>query len=332
MDVYIDLDNLYSYACKGGSEHFLTCNELLRKNFNIHFTFSKEALGQSKKKVRDAIMTLLKSLTRNRGTRTTDWESLFPARPFSDSFYETLTQEQLMSMYWLSDDQAQSMEHQGCLLISSVGNELNTLLQLFIDHESLPTKQYPTRQMKDWSVLRNNSLPCTDIIVIDPFFFAQSDMLYERNSYKVLEELACHVKNKAIKIVIFTNGQNRAETGGYIDVPIPLIQRQIKERIKEKCGAEPFVTIVKLPMKEEHDRTIITNYKMFVSGDSFKYFDQDGNNTTHGRWLSVSSHAHDIALQLSMDVLKDLQSLADRQKSGLMNIIGDKKSNFIDFS
>lgn len=332
MDVYIDLDNLYSYACKGGSEHFLACNELLRKNFNIHFTFPKEALEQSKKKVRDSIMTLLKSLTRNRGTRTTDWGSLFPSRPLSDTFYESLTQEQLMSMYWLSDDQAKAMERQGCLLISSVGNELNTLLQLFIDDESQPSKPYSIRQMTDWSVIGNNSLPCTDIIVIDPFFFAQSDMLYERNSYKVLEELACHVNNRPIKIVIFTNGQNRAESGGYVDIPIPLIQRQIKERIKDKCGVEPFVTIVKLPTREEHDRTIITNYKTFISGDSFKYFDNAGNNTSRGRWLHVNSLAHDSILQQTNDYLKDLQTLTDSLRTGLMNIIGDKKSNFINFS
>lgn len=332
MDIYIDLDNLYSYACKGGSEHFLACNELLRKNFNIHFTFPKEALEQSKKKVRDSIMVLMKSLTRNRVKRKTEWGSVFPARPLSDSFYKSLSKEQLMSLYWLSDDSTKSMEQHGCLLFSSVGNELKTLLQLFIEDESVPSWQYPMRKMKDWSVIGKNTTPCTDIIVIDPFFFAQSDVLYEHNSYRVLEEVACQVNNKPINIVIFTNNQNKAEDGSYVNIPIPLIQRQIKERIKEKCGVEPFLTIVKLPMKEEHDRTIITNYKTFISGDSFKYFDGAGNNISRGRWFYVNSLAYENILEQADEYIADLKAIADDLEKGLMSIVGDKKSNFINFS
>lgn len=332
MDIYVDLDNFYSYACKGGSEHFTACNEMLKQNFNIHFTFSQEMLQNCKKKLRIAVMPLLKSFTRNRGKNKTIWASPFPGHPLSDDFYDSLSKEQLMSLYWLSDNKVKDYEQDGCLLISSLGDELKSLLQLFIEDKANPTKKYPIREMNDWSVIRNNTSPCTDIVIIDPFLFAQSDFLYDRNAFKVISEVALRVKGRPLNIVIFTNAQYKVENRGYVDIPIPSIQRRLKEVINEQCGAEPNITIVKLPKKEEHDRTIITNYKVFISGDSFKYFDDNGQNVSNGRWFDVCSLAHNENRELVINYLKDLQEIVNSQKTGLMNIVGDKKSSFLSFS
>lgn len=334
MNIYVDLDNLSSYASKGGSEHFAACNEMLRKNFNIHFTFSKTTLENCKKKIREPIMKLMRTLTRARGSESDKltWESNFPMCPITEDFYDNLNWEQLMSLYWLSDKSATDVQKHGLLMIASVGEELKSLLQLFIDNEALPTKKFPLREMKDWGLLRQHSMPCTDIIIIDPYFFAQSDYLYERNSYQVIAELSHHACGKPLNIVIFTNPQYRLENNGYVDVPFPSILRNLKTLISDICGNEPNITIVKLPKKEEHDRTIITNYKMFVSGDSFTFFDNDGNNTSHARWFDVNSLAHKHIHEQVTRYLKELQCITDTQEAGLMGIVGDKVSNFLTFS
>lgn len=97
--------------------------------------------------------------------------------------------------------------------------------------------------------------------------------------------------------------------------------------LKNKIFTEPNITFVVLPGQEQHDRTIFTNYKMFTSGDSFKYF-KDGANVslcTHGEWMYISS-LHDIDNhQNSKDFISDLQAVIDKVKGGLMTIIGDKK-------
>lgn len=96
-------------------------------------------------------------------------------------------------------------------------------------------------------------------------------------------------------------------------------------------GVTPNLTFVKLPESKEHDRTIITNYKMFDSGDSFKYFNEKNENTSHGRWFHVHTHGDKSTRDQAVAYLQDLQELIDDLKSGLSSIIGDKKSNFLKF-
>ena len=116
-------------------------------------------------------------------------------------------------------------------------------------------------------------------------------------------------------------------------VPFTTIKRKLKEKLKENIGAEPNITFVVLPGQEQHDRTIFTNYKMFTSGDSFKYF-KDGANVslcTHGEWMYISS-LHDVDNhQNGKDFISDLQTVIDKVKGGLMSIIGDRKSFFLHF-
>ncbi|MBP3737770.1 MAG: hypothetical protein J6I72_01800 [Muribaculaceae bacterium] len=335
MNIYIDFDNLSSYASKGGSDSFAACNEMLRKNFNIYFTFPKTSLETCKKKVRETIMPLIKSLTRERGKSTNkpEWDSAFPGHNLSKNFYEGLTSEQLMSIYWLNDENAKAMQEHGNLLFAPVGDELKSLLQLFIEGRAYPIKKYPIRKMTDWSIIGCNASPCTDIIIIDPYLFAQSDLLYDLNAYKVISEVAKRVKGQPLNIVIFTNYKYNAESDNNSDIPITTIQRRLKEIIKEQCGAEPNITIVTMPNKEEHDRTIITNYKVFVSGDSFKYFNDKGKNVSRGRWFDVCSLAHKENQEIVTDYLKDLQEIIKiQEEKGVKNIWGDEQSNFLNFT
>ena len=107
----------------------------------------------------------------------------------------------------------------------------------------------------------------------------------------------------------------------------------IIDKLKNKIAAKPNITFVVLPGQEQHDRTIFTNYKMFTSGDSFKYF-KDGANVslcTHGEWMYISSLHDADNHQNGKDFISDLQAVIDKVKGGLMSIIGDRKSFFLHF-
>lgn len=331
MNVYFDLANLRSYAKSGGHPDFFTCTDMLRQNFNIRFTFDKAQIQKEKKQAQMSIMNLMKQLSRNRGdSEAIKWNDNYPPRPLSEELYDKMDFEKLTSVYLLDDGNIKEMVNHGCLLFAEEGNEMKALDNLLVAGKP-STKAYAVKEMKDWSLLEDNASPCTDIIVVDPYFFAQSDLLYEYNSYKVMECLAKWNKTHSLNIVIFTFPQHKDGANTMCDIPFTMIGRQLKGRLQALTDATPNITFVKLPHGKEHDRTIITNYKMFDSGNSFTYFNDKGENKSSGRWFHVHTHGDRDTRAQALDYLRDLQQLVDDLKSGLSSIIGDKKSNFLKF-
>lgn len=323
MNVYFDIPNLRSYAKSGGHPCFMPCTDMIRKGFNIHFCFDKSLLAKEKKQSQQSIMTVLKLLTRNRGnSEFLTWNEVFPPRPLDAELYSTMTNEQLTSLYFLDDDNIKTMEQHGCLLFASEGNEIKALSRLLIEQQDLPTKKYAIRNMSNWNVIEDNTTPCTDIIIVDPYLFAQSDILYEYNSYKLIEHLS-KINTLEVNVVIFTS----------ITKDSTFSTTTIDRQLKSKMGKKLNLTFVYIPegKLKEHDRTIITNYKMFDSGPSFTYFNDKGENQSHGRWLNVNSLGDKEIRILTLQYIKDLQSLIDDRKSGLNSIVGDKKSTFLSF-
>lgn len=323
MNAYFDLANLRSFAKAGGHQNFQICCNMLRHNFNIHFNFRKEDLDKEKKQSKMAIQTLLKEMTRNRGENDSiSWGEVFPARPLSADIYSTMTKEQLTSIYFLDDNNIDEMVNQGCLLFASEGNELKVLSSLLFEGRDIPTKKYPVRDMRNWQVIKDNACPCTDIIIIDPYFFAQNEIFYEFNSYRIIELLSQY-NTREIDVVIFTLKDN---------VIFKRIESQLKEI--ESLRNKLKLTFVVLPESgewKEHDRTIITNYKMFDSDPSFTYFEGDGKNVSHGRWLNVNSLGDRDIRKMSLQCICDLQKMIDERKTGVNTIIGDKKSKLLKF-
>lgn len=320
MNAYFDLPNLRSYAKSGGHQYFQSCTAMLRQNFNIHFCFDKKLLSKEKKQSIQSIMNLMKLLTRNRGDNDAIfWGEKFPPRPLNSGLYSKMSIEQLTSLYFLDDPAIQEMIQHGCLLFASEGNEIKVLSNLLIEGRDIPTNKYAVREMKNWQVIEDNASPCTDIIIIDPYLFAQSDLLFEYNAYKIIEIL-CQVNTFEVNVVIFT----------FKNTLFNMIERQLKMLIGEKLKLT-FVVLPETGKWKEHDRTILINYKMFDSSPSFTYFGDNGENVCNGRWLNVNSHGDRKIRDLSLKYIQDLQMLIDERKSGLNSIIGDKKCNFLKF-
>ena len=314
------------------NQDFVKCNEVLLGAFNLYFTFDKSEIQKAKKEVKRNFDLWLRTATKNRNGKKNEWNTKFPSRPVNKSSHMQLSEEQLSSVYMLDGDDVKEWAETGCLLIAEKGKELDTIKKLQISNAFIPTKQFRIRSMSDWTTFGKNSTPCTDIIVVDQYLFSQSELDYEVNSYSLLEQLCKWANNTSVNIIIFTlkdykDGDNR------FDVPFVTIERKLKDKLSRLIGVEPNVTFVILPVQEQHDRTIFTNYMMYTSGDSFKYF-KDGTNVslcTHGEWLYISSlHDDDVFLN-AHDFIFDLQEIIDKVKGGLMSIRGDKKSFFLKF-
>lgn len=311
---------------------FVKCNEVLLSAFNLCFTFDKSDIQKAKKEVRHNFDLWLKTATKNRNGKKNDWNIEFPQRPVHKSFHASFSTDMLSSIYMLDGEDVKEWAETGCLLVAEKGKELETIKKLQICNTFIPTKQFRIRDMSDWTILGENSTPCTDIIIVDQYLFSQSELEYELNSYSLVGELCKWAKSTPINIVFFTLKEYK-DGEQYQDVPFRTIERKLKDNLYQQIGMEPNITFVILPAQKQHDRTILTNYKMYTSGDSFKYF-KDGANVslcTHGEWMYISSLYDDGVLQNAQDFICDLQKIIDDVKGGLMSIRGDKKSFFLKF-
>ena len=192
------------------------------------------------------------------------------------------------------------------------------------------------------NIIKNVS-PCTDIIINDLFLFAQSEIEYEANSYKLIEELCKLSVGQVVNIVIVTklNFKMREKKGDeWKDISHTInttaIRKRIKSISKDITNQEAKITIIALDDEDYaknriHDRTIFTNYKLYISGDSFKYYLEKVANSTrfisHGIWFGVCSLYDDEHNKIAQRFLKDVQDVIASAKDHL--IIGDRESNFL---
>ena len=332
MDAYIDFTNFCSYLSSMSDKDFDKCNEVLLNAFNLCFTFDKSEMQNVNKKIRQNFGLWLRTATTNRNGKNNNWNVNFPPRPVDKSSHNTFSKDKLSSIYMLDGEDVKEWAETGSLLVGEKGKELDVIRKLQISKSFIPTKQFRIRSMSDWSTIRDNSTPCTDIIIVDQYLFSQSEYEYEINSYSVIGNLCRWAHSAAINIVIFTLNDYK-ECDHRQNIPFVTIERQLKQRLLQQIGVEPNITFVILPRQEQHDRTIFTNYKMYTSGDSFKYF-RDGSNVslcTHGEWMYVSSLHDDDNFQNAQDFINDLQVIIDNVKNGVSSVKGDRKSFFLTF-
>ena len=158
MDIYIDLSNLCSLANSLSDERFKICREMLREYFNLYFTFGKGDWRNKNKQVRDKIEQFIRAFTSNRGNYKIEWNKDCPIRQLAENSHDSDIKELLMSVYLLADENACIMEKQGCLLVGSVGNEIERLMNLCFNRKIKFSKQYYTRDMTDWHDIQESFL------------------------------------------------------------------------------------------------------------------------------------------------------------------------------
>jgi hypothetical protein len=253
------------------------------------------------------------------------WGDLFPQRPISSNCYNSFSQDQLFSVYLLEDEKTHTLKQN--LLVATVGEEIEVLSKLIIDDETMCSRWENIQELKGWEFIKQVHLPCTDIIIADPYILSDEN-LFEQNLYELIMKLCSHLKDNKVNIVIFS--MSEYNKGAYRP-DISKISSCIKNKVKTICRAKPNVTFIVRSKKVEHDRMIVTNYNAYVSGDSFNYFDSSYNLITTGRNFQSHSLAGRRNLEMVKQLIRDLQSVTNEIKA-LNNpdlIQGDKKSLFL---
>ena len=158
----------------------------------------------------------------------------------------------------------------------------------------------------------------------------QRDFVEDYNIKPMLKALTKNTKGK-INIVVFTSD--------FASDPKCIGEKDAKDIIKtaviENTGEEPNVFFVfpsPTNAEQPHDRIIITNYRLLVSGDSFIYFKSNGLETK-GFYLISGSLAENNINNFKEEALIQLDNWYTINKGRGCHIKGDKHgdkiSNFL---
>lgn len=334
MRVYIDQTNLLSFLESNNHPHYKDTLRMLKSQCDLYFNFSKDIIDKNES-LRAIILQLASGSKDSPKPKFSD--VIFPARPLKSNFHIDISnRHDLTAVYLIDDEKVSKAKDKGYLLIGGIGEEVDTLSQLFHDDYQFSKSYTPKRDMPHWNALKPTILPCTDIIIVDRYVFSD-DILLDYNLHAYLSELGGKFQGKKIKIVIFTSLQQGCKGSDgkkfYFTPDWDKLKLGIKAFLKRVYNASSSVTIVALRRVEEHDRTIFLNYNNSYSGDSLNYYNSKGEVITNGRNYTVHSHGFRQHLVNGFYFIDDMQAVLNALTSQLDKqcIIGDKESNFLNF-
>lgn len=324
MKLYIDKENLLSLLNQGEkeivSELYEEVIRLIKRHLDLIFNFDKkECLNNP------LLLKWMNQLSQGRGDTSSADEFKrppFPERPIKNNFRTNLPWNVFYSAFLVDDEKVDALKQQNSMLIGKVGEETSVLSSLFcnssFDLHSLYNIQDKTT-FDGWETLKKDGhiMPCSDIVIADRYLFSDISRL-ESNLYKILSLFAKGVQKPKINIVFFSDSNDE------------VLRKSVCKRINEIFGKETKVkvTFVVYGNNRPHDRFILTNYRLFRSGDSFNYYDKSGYMVSKGLSLDVDSLANINACSLVSQIQKDMQDLCNNATD---RIFGAKESNFIRF-
>lgn len=343
MKIYIDIEHLKSLV---NYIHEKEVMKLIKENFDIYYTFDESDIKREKRQKIRNIESWQKELATGRNGKSVCYNSSIPIH---ESFrlnhdMEFVSNDALQSVFFIKDKE---LVPNG-LIYCELGDELKMLRNLLIESKCIPAKFYYTRpegnsDIEKWNIVTNNVSPCTDIIINDPYIFAQNEVEYKANSFHLIEKLVEKSVDTCVNIVIVTKKDYFEGNTTHVIYP-KMIKDQLKESVEHITHILPNITIIAQDYKTSklriHDRTIFTNYKLFISGDSFHYYEEKTNNvedtipminfTSNGIWFGVCSLFDDEHNRIAMRFLHDIQSIVDESKMKANIIFGDGVSNYLD--
>lgn len=334
MELYIDKENLKSLIRSRDHELYGDCIRMVKRNFDIQFTFPYEEI------LKDEMLSLwligfnegLKG-----GSGTIKYDVQVPSRPLKTNVYNEFNNDanKMSAVYLLDDEKIDELANRKFMLFGRVGEEIEILSSLFFDDYQFQMMFNAQNELKNWQDIQPMLSPCTDIIIADSYILSSPDV-FNNNLYALIKEICSRATNSKLNIVIFTIKDTLLN--------IKDIKSRIKKEVEQVTNIAPEVTIIlqekpkrtsELSLEEkktvEHDRTIFTNYKLITSGDSFNYFNGKWETITTGRWLNICSLANRHNFKIAMDFIEKMQSNVTRliKLNNSDAIDGKLKSNYL---
>lgn len=326
MKVYFDYSNVEEFIKQKDELLYPDCIRALQRQLDTQFNFSKDDLLSN-----EIMLSWFRRFSSGVGSSTQHFsEQKFPERPLKSNAHISMNNQQLGSIYLLDDEKINKFIAAAAVLVGSPGQETQTISRLFLhnhDYEFEKKLKIGGTELKKWSDIEKYTFQNSDILIIDPYILCDGPST-KFNLFPLLK-LLTHQSRCKVNVVIYT--EFRDEHLSYAD-----ITQYARRSITEVTGKRINLTVVKyrnapkIKVDEaEHDRTIVTNYVRYYSGDTFNYWSEDGSKKTNGRELLIAGYGkranHDLALELINEIQAHLDSSTN------IIIEGDKKSNFLTF-
>lgn len=303
----------------------------MRKGMSLKLTFSKNDLKFLPGPSKNIILALLKKFTRNKGEKIENNSITWcytPPKELYDKIFNQVSLEELFSVYILSNDKSINLVKTDKILCSVEGEELKTIKKLYISPYLECSYVYEIKKYldSDWNIIKENRLPTTDIIITDGYLFGRGELFYEKNVLRILEILIGDNITAKKNIVLFTYKEVYDHISKkYYQTNANRIINLIKNLVKFE-DYKPNVTVVLMPPKTKHERMIVTNYKTFISGDSFNYYDPEGKLITKDENFTIYNNTLPSYYDKTLSYLSRLQKIIQPT-----NTIGDAESNLLLF-
>lgn len=324
MDLYIDKENLFSFISKKSEEDYVDCSRLMRRQLHIIYGFEKTDVCDWDESFR---LCFLNDMADGRG-----WKE--ESDSFDSNYLEINESPIGFIMFLLNDTHRSSLSNNN-KLSGCVGEEIATIKKLFCGSDYDLHQLYNIQDkssLPSWEKLKQDghNLPCTDIIIFDRYLFESDYGVLKTNLHKLLL-LLTESDPEPCNIVIITLGNTTTPWRRCLTEIKAIHHDNVTIALSpppKKKGEKPKISL-------PHDRTILTNYRLFRSGDSFCYFDSKGEIITKGKSLDVDSLAKQDTQDFAISFVNEIQEICDnihKEEYGLLRyIIGDKKSNLINF-
>lgn len=342
MKLYIDKENLLSFISSAGNmtdpDLFSDCRRMINRHMSVCYNFTKAEVRNEPR-----LMSWFSGFATHgcgKGSSSVFLAEKCPPRPVKCNYFNNVRRDDKCAVYLIDEDVSKICSSH-TVLAGGVGDEISVLRKLMCDDDYKFHKLYNIRKKENfsgWSQLDTDGhvLPTTDILIVDRYIFGDyrgiQESLLENNLYRILEMFGAKGGDR-INVVFLTSGNTETKLWENR-------RMRIKECLKTSNKyAKVNVTFIFYPahyhedVVREHDRLIITNYRLFRSGDSFSYYDSKGELISKGEFLDVDSPAESEKSDMVESILDSLQKTYNAIKN-IRNddlIIGDKESSYIDF-
>ncbi len=185
-------------------------------------------------------------------------------------------------------------------------------LSLFMKESVLPVRDGENICFKSWEQLKDYLTPLSDLIIADNYLFDEN--IWDANLFEFLKYFN-EVAPVKFNLMILTF------IGRKYPIEIGTIYSRVNAKLKENDIHCNLCIILTTQTLKEHDRGIFTNYIRIKSGDSFNYFDSNGNFITKGTDIDFHTmveadkcNAADAVLSNIKKIIKKLAGKIDKEK------------------
>lgn len=235
-----------------------------------------------------------------------------------------LKSDKPLTFYCLSEELEENRQNflkKNGYLIAFDDDYLEKWKKLRFLNQSLSVRKKYSEFIK-WTQLKNFLFPFTDVIIIDRYIFSDSSLI-DSNILEILKNLDAATP-LPYNLTIFTiEERDQRKRIDYRIIEGKLIAYKQKYNLKYNFE----IIITPYSIEKEHDRNILTNYIKIFSGDSFNYFNSNGEIITNTE-IQFASLAIEDKFLSAKNILRDIaMTINDIKKNNSENYVFGKCKN-----